>query len=242
MNESFYYPGHCLKKYLSELNEFTKNNEPLLIITGERGMGKTALLSAFSLSGDAPADMLVLKGRQTLTPERLVLKLIQEWHLDSPPEKTSYSEMLAGILLQMQSLPEKALLVIDNADQVPIATLAAIMYCCVSQQDERVVLQFMLFGKESFKNSICSLHQPTIFFNTLQLEPLVKAQTKEFLQHTAQSMQSLIMPEITDQIVETIYQQSQGVPRDIARLAEESLHLDCSLPSNSRDGNFYDNK
>ena len=67
MNESFYYPVQCLQKYLTTIKEFITGVEPLLIITGDRGFGKTALLSAFYNSGEAPADMLVLKGRNSLT-------------------------------------------------------------------------------------------------------------------------------------------------------------------------------
>lgn len=224
MNESFYYPNYCLQKYLIELNEFTEENEPLLIVTGERGMGKTALLSAFYLSGEAPADMLVCKGRDTLTAEKLISKLIQEWHLDNPPKGSTQSEMLTDILRQMQELPAPALLVIDNADQVPIATLAAIMYLCVLQKDERTVLQFILFGKPSFQKIINSLHQPDITFNTLQLAPMTLEETKIFLDETVKSMQPLNMPELSQATAETIYQQSLGVPRDIAHLAEEQLH------------------
>lgn len=224
MNESFYYPNQCLQKYLIELNEYTQDREPLLIVTGERGMGKTALLSSFYLSGEAPADMLILKGRETLTPEKLMSKIIQDWHLDNPTEKSTQSQTLTHILNQMSDLPAPALLVIDNADQVPIATLAAIMYLCVAQKDERVVLQFILFGKPSFKKIIHSLHQPNITFNTMQLAPLTLEETAIFLQQTAKSMRPLQIPEVTQETIENIYQQSLGIPRDIARLAEEMLH------------------
>jgi type II secretory pathway predicted ATPase ExeA len=233
VNESFYYPRQSLKKYLHQLSAFTKSHEPLLIITGEAGMGKTALLSAFYLSGEAPADMLVIKGRDTLTPEKLILKLTQEFHLESPPDKLTYLDMLADILEQMGRLPAKALLVIDNADRVPIATLAAIMYCCLTQKESQVVLQLMLFGKPSFKNIISNLHQATISFGAIQLEPLSFVETKNFLHETVQSMRVMNAFEMTDEMIQTIYKKSLGIPGDIARLAEESLHLNHFTVNNT---------
>jgi len=232
MNESFYYPNRCLNKYLIELSDFTHDQEPLLIVTGERGMGKTALLSAFYLSGKAPADMLVLKGRESLTPEKLISTLVQEWHLDNTSEQASQSQMLANILQQMGELATTALLVIDNADRIPIATLAAIMYLCVSQKDQSMALQIILFGKPSFKKIIHSLHQPSITFNYLMLTALSLDETASFVQETMRSMQPLTMPKIEQATIESIYQQSQGIPHEIARLAEEQYqprHIEAKI-------------
>jgi septal ring-binding cell division protein DamX len=58
----------------------------------------------------------------------------------------------------------------------------------------------------------------------LQLAPLTLEETNTFLDETVKSMQPLNIPAMSQATTETIYQESLGIPRDIARLAEEQLH------------------
>ena len=131
--------------------------------------------------------------------------------------------MLTNVLNQMNELSDSALLVIDNADRIPIATLAAIMHLCIAQKIKTLHLNLFLFGRPAFEKIIDNLHFADISFDKLELKPLTKEETHRFLLETIKSMQPLKTMTITEPTVAKIYQRSFGVPKDIAQMAEEII-------------------
>lgn len=220
MDESFYYPTSCLAQPIEQLINFLDDDEPLLLVYGETGTGKSALLSSLQLLDVTPAYLLVLKGRESLSPEKFIQSISRAWHCDQPEEKLSQKSQFTYLLDQIATFPEPALLVIDGGDKLPIATLAALVHMCLAQTKGEYCCRILLFGRPTLLRNFSNLHHPDIHFDTLELKTLSLRQTELFLKETLKQI-NVTLDYLTPEIVNTIFEQSNGIPKNIAQLAEE---------------------
>ena len=98
--------------------------------------------------------------------------------------------------------------------------LCALIHMCLAQQQGNYCCRILLFGRPNLLKNFSNLHHPDIQFATLELRPLSFTQTELFLRETLKQIR-IPLHYLTSDIVNTIVTQSEGIPKNIARLAEE---------------------
>ena len=94
------------------------------------------------------------------------------------------------------------------------------------------MLSYLIWQAKSIEKFL-NLHHPDIQFATLELRPLSFTQTELFLRETLKQIR-IPLHYLTSDTVNTIVTQSEGIPKNIARLAEEIFQSYQHLLNNAK--------
>jgi hypothetical protein len=148
---------------------FLNQQEPLLLVLGDKGSGKSQLVHNLNHKQLLASDTLYLKGKSGISPAKLVKTLTSYWHITVQNTQAS-KQQLDDILLTLAQRTAPACLIIDDADALPIATLAAIMHLTLNQNSERLGLRILLLGRPTLENKLDNLHHPDVVIACIKLK------------------------------------------------------------------------
>ncbi len=221
-NDDF-FPSTNQPHLIQRMIKFLQEPEQLLLILGERGTGKSSLLKHFRELGRLPANTIELQGKPNLQPYKFTKAICKQWHLNIKTGQGFRQQQLDDILQAMKKYHQPGLIIIDAAEQLPIATLAALMHLCLSQKIENIVLRIVLVGKPNLTKTLSNLHHPDIKIPKIELKPLTKHETQTFVEHMLDKMGLGKQHHLDDAQVEQIFQQSKGIPAHINRALQPYL-------------------
>lgn len=147
---------------------FLKQREPLLLVLGEKGAGKSELVRKLNHKQLLPSDTLYLKGKSILTPAKLVKALSHYWHVTLSHSR-SFTQQLDELLSVLVHRLHPACLIIDDAANLSIAALAALMHLSLSQSQDRLGLRIILLGRPALECRIHALHHPDVKITCIRL-------------------------------------------------------------------------
>jgi type II secretory pathway predicted ATPase ExeA len=221
----FLYLGKKHKVALALLEYALMNNAGFCVITGEIGAGKTTLLRR--LLGSIEENITV--GMITNTHQSFGELL--DWVLSafgihqSGLSKVEMHQRLVDFLLEQYARNKTTLLIVDEAQNMPAATLEELRMLSNINSEKDLVLQVILAGQPGLKDT---LRKPELmqFAQRISvdyhLDALNPAETCSYIQHrlvTAGATDDIFTPAACH----LIHQYSGGVPRLINLLCDTAL-------------------
>ncbi len=211
-------------------------------LTGEVGTGKTTLSRLFLQ--ELPAEThaaLILNPNQS--PTELLISIFREFGLSTHGTKKQLDAMINRLnehLLKWWEAGENALVLIDEAQNLPRETLEQLRLLTNLETTEQKLLQIILIGQPELKDTMSrkDLRQLAQRITTrFHLQPLNKSETEKYIQHrlsiainpkenqtpqppTANS-QALTL--FTNPAIAAVYRFSEGIPRLINVLCDRAL-------------------
>ncbi len=208
--------------YQDSLKRFIKSDQPIMLILGQNGSGKTHLINQFCKSSLADYRIVNIDGNDNYQPQQLIACLCQQWDMVEDPELTSHRQQLDNLLNQIHQQHIPSVLVLTNAQNSNIATLAAICHLASIQGEPPVSLHIILSGEVSLEDKINSLmvHTPPC----LLLQPLSKKETFQYVKYRLNKLNKsqAVMP--SNSVIERIYEHSGGFPSLINHLTQRWLY------------------
>ncbi|MGD2053149.1 MAG: AAA family ATPase [Gammaproteobacteria bacterium] len=221
----FLYLGKKHKVALALLEYALMNNAGFCVITGEIGAGKTTLLRR--LLGSIEENITV--GMITNTHQSFGELL--DWVLSafgihqSGLSKVEMHQRLVDFLLEQYASNKTTLLIVDEAQNMPAATLEELRMLSNINSEKDLVLQVILAGQPGLKDT---LRKPELkqFAQRISvdyhLDALNQAEACSYIQHrlvTAGATDDIFTPAAC----RLIHQYSGGVPRLINLLCDTAL-------------------
>ncbi|MDX1802199.1 MAG: AAA family ATPase, partial [Marinobacter sp.] len=204
-----------------------REREGFIKITGEVGTGKTLLcrLLLNALSNEMTTAYLP---NPSLSPENLYEAVADELDVTvgSPDNTHRVLKSLSHRLIELASAGQQVVLVIDEAQAMPEATIEALRLLTNLETENARLLQVVLFGQPELdvmldKPSLRQLKQRITF--QYRLAPLDKASVSQYLRHrlaqAGYNGQELFAPAA----LKLITRASGGIPRLLNILAHKSL-------------------
>jgi putative secretion ATPase (PEP-CTERM system associated) len=223
---AFYYASKWHKRAMSYLQYGLSQAEGFIVITGGIGTGKTTI--ANSLLNDIQADIEAAQiVTPKLTPDELVKMVAAKFHLDvEAKSKADILKRLEVYLYELHQQGKRALLLVDEAQNLPLETIEELRMLSNFQENGKPLLQSFLLGQE-------------------ELQPILRAPNMEqFRQRIVASchLASLSIEEVTSYIehrlhhagwtgkrlfsegaYEQIFSFTRGIPRKINTLMDRIL-------------------
>ena len=196
-------------------------------LTGEVGTGKTTLSRL--LLGQLPEHVhvaLVLNPQQD--PVQLLESVCEELHIDVDDRRGNTKALVDALnahLLDAYARGLRVVLVIDEAQALPAATLEQVRLLTNLETDTQKLLQIILIGQPELRDVLA---QPGLrqlaqrITARFHLTPLGAADTAGYLRHRFRVAGGQHFP-FDDDAVQRIHLRSGGIPRLVNVIAERAL-------------------
>jgi general secretion pathway protein A len=212
-----------------------------MIVYGDIGTGKTTLCRAVLDTIEKNVHTALLLN-PFLTELDLLKTVLSDFTVPIPKFTTSKQDLLNALNKFLISVVEKdarAVLIIDEAQNIPLATLEQIRIISNLETHNAKLLQIVLVGQLELtdvlaKPELRQLHQRVSI--KCELSPLSLEEVAQYIRHRlaiAGGGQSRIM--FTLDGLKEIYSYSGGIPRIINLIADRSLLAGMALSTTTMD-------
>jgi general secretion pathway protein A len=223
----FYYRSQSQRRALAYLSFGLSKGEGFVVITGEIGAGKTVFIDYFL--SNVPKDNAVTATISTTQFEadsflRMVATafgLRQE-----NADKATVFRNLEAFLLDVQRRSIRAILIVDEAQGIPISALEELRMLSNVYHQGRPLLQVFLIGQPEFRRKLAGqgleqLRQRIVAIH--HLTPLNDAETREYILFRLKTAGWNEDPRIDEGCFPLIHQEARGVPRLVNNLCDRLL-------------------
>ena len=209
--EPFLY-GHLMA--FDKTSEAIKS-EPLTLMIGKSGYGKTT--HAIYLNYRVPNSILISASSGT-SPANLVKSICIHFGWSVPRLNCSNQERVSHIVNCIDG--GEPVIVIDNAEKLPFDSLALLSMMAESLEEQRA--HFVLVGLPILIDRFSSVRNEAI--QEINIEPLsiedIQGWVHEVLTHAKVPH---VRQKLSLSFYESLFNHTQGIPRQIARLTEPML-------------------
>ncbi len=198
-------------------------SHPLCLVTGMIGCGKSTLMRQMLSQIDRHAQVCAVKGGVTYSVNELLEAMTEDFCLPISSGRTIQSRL--NQYLSSMDLGRQYFLIIDDAHDLPLDTLAALMHFCVAKcTDTDFVV--CLFGEQSLTSRIDSLMNKRGKVNNTKafdLCPMSLDETLQYLKFRCMKagLEKNFPLSVND--VARIHRLSGGVPGRINRVAQQVM-------------------
>jgi general secretion pathway protein A len=215
----FFFATSHHQRALSYLQYGLDQGEGFIVITGPIGTGKTTIArNLLATIGDekiVAAQLVTTK----LSPDELLELVAAEFKI--PLKGNSKAEVLSSIetfLIQLNKQGKRALLLVDEAQNLPSETIEELRMLSNFQLDDKPLIQSFLLGQEELKDIIQAPNMEQFrqrIIASAHLKPLNIEEVKSYIDHRLQQAGCEKESLFSDAAFEAIHERTLGVPRKI---------------------------
>ena len=234
---SFYFEskGHGSAYQYLRFGAF--QGEGFIVVTGEIGAGKTTLLRALLQELDPQKVVAAQLVSTQLGADDLLAAVALAFGIRTEGlSKAKLLVTLEAFLATLATSSRRALLIIDEAQNLSLESIEELRMLSNFQFGNRVLLQSFLVGQPELRDM---LRQPSMeqlrqrVLASFHLGPMDSAETRGYVEHRLRHVGWQGRPEFEPRAFELIHQASGGVPRRINMLCNRLL-LSAFLDEASR--------
>jgi len=224
---NFFFGSKGHKRAMAYLEYGLSQGEGFIVITGEVGAGKTTLVRHLFRKLDSekilPAQIV-----NTDLDSGDTLKMVAA-AFGLPYENCGKASLLIGLeqfFRQCDQQGKRALLVVDEAQNLSPRTVEELRMLSNFQTDDRPLLQTFLLGQPEFRGTLLSrdmqqLRQRVIA--TYHLGPMDLAETQSYIEHRLTTAGWQGNPSFDEDAFAAIHDYTAGIPRKINNLCDRLL-------------------
>lgn len=228
----FFFGSRSHNKAMTYLHYGLKQAESFIVITGRMGVGKSTVIG--HLLGQLEQSEVVAAHLQApdLKAEALLSHILSAFHIDASGEgRAAEMEALEDYLLDQLRRGRRALLIMDEAQRLPLQALEELRTLSEADYDGTPLFQVFLVGQPDFRETIQSSAMEQLrrrIIASYHLEALSEAETREYILHRLSVVGWREDPVFTDEAIALVFQETDGLPRRVNALCDR-LMLYCAL-------------
>ncbi|OGW57550.1 MAG: hypothetical protein A2Z09_01705 [Nitrospirae bacterium RBG_16_43_8] len=229
-NPKFLYLSKKHEEAIAHLNFGISENKGFIMLTGEVGSGKTTLIRYLlnTLGHDTHTSLII---NPKVNPLELLKLINYDFGVTAAGStEKDHFEALNNLLLDVFSKNEKAVLIIDEAQDLRLESLEFIRLLSNFETNTKKLLQVILVGQPELKRIVAS--EPLKQLDQriavrYHLEPLSRDDTNIYINHRLRIAGGglIIFP---PNGIKLIYKHSRGIPRLINLACDRILLLSYS--------------
>jgi len=221
----FLSPSH--KQALGSIIYGVINKKGFVVITGEVGVGKTTILRSYLEKVDKPKVKIVYIFNAALSFKNLLNTIYKELGLDAKKDDVvELLDQLYPILLEEYKQGHIVLLVIDEAQNMPVETLENLRMLSNLETSKDKLLQIVLIGQTEFEKML-NLHELRQLEQRIAIRftiiPFTKKESFDYIKHRLAVVATDDTPVFTRGALKKIVRKAKGIPRNINILCDNAL-------------------
>jgi general secretion pathway protein A len=225
-NPDFLFLSATHEEALAHLNYALAEGEGFLMITGEVGTGKSTLCRSFFHKLDADTACAYLFNSR-LDSLQLLKSINSEFGIPADAGTThDLIDILNSYLIELRAAGRKAVIVIDEAQNLPVESLEQVRLLSNLETTQAKLLHLVLVGQPELADMIDSFALRQLGQRiqlACQLRPLTFDETVQYIQHRINLVSEKPQMPFEKGALKAIYAFSKGVPRLINSACDRML-------------------
>lgn len=222
----FYYPTKVHQDALDTLFYMLQSDDAFTVVTGEPGTGKTITLRKFisELPNNIVFAYILFP---SLTPEELFMAILEDFNIkiDKNMTKNGLYARLRDFLIEIGNQGKKAMIIIDEAQNMPLETLEELRILSNLETDKEKLLKIVLAGQPELDKKLASeelrqLSQRVTLYCNINNMPDYEIKNYIYF-HLSKAGKSSI--KIQNKVIKQISKLTLGNPRLINILMERTI-------------------
>ncbi len=216
------------KTALGALIQGIAERQGYLVLTGEVGLGKTTILRTFVDRVDPAQLQVIALGDAHVTFGDVLTTLCRALHLEIIPQEDVPNTLkrLHRLLSKAYTKGQNVALIVDDAQHMPVETLASLHLLADLTTSTETLLQIVLVGEPAFDVTL-----DTQALRPLQqrlgirqrLAPLTTEESRHYILHRLAQARTTDEPIFTRLALRAIVNEAKGVPRTLNDLCTQAL-------------------
>ncbi len=224
----FYFDTRTHKKAMAYLTYGLSQGEGFIIITGDVGAGKTTLVGHLFDTLDKSRFVLAKVVTTQLDADTMLKMVASSFGIAADGlDKAGILRRIEEFLRQQYRERRRTLLIVDEAQNLPVSALEELRMLSNFQDGNRALLQIFLLGQPEFRDKLAlsaeleQLRQRVIA--THHLEPMQLEELAPYIYHRMKLVGWQGDPGFDDEALDMMYDYSGGVPRRLNNLCSRVL-------------------
>ena len=212
---------------LNMLQHMVQYSDLLLMMTGERGSGKSALLQRLLNSLSEQWQVCQVYANTMMDAEQLLFQIARSFAVENLPQTSSdLQEQLYQRLASLHERDKVPLLIVDDAHELPQDALEMLFQLADVETSGGKLVRIILFCEPQIETmldspSISSLRDRIT--HRLEMPGLSEEETAEYIKHRMAVSGFDGTSPFTPKMIKKIHKSAHGLPAKINVLAHESL-------------------
>lgn len=221
----FLSPSH--KEALAAIIYGIEQKKGFVAIIGDVGVGKTTVLRSYLDSADRSRLKVIYVFNAKLTFEGLLKTIFHELDIEVPSsDQMEMVNKLYEVLIEEYKHGNNVVLVIDEAQNMPIETLENLRMLSNLETPKDKLIQIILVGQNEFEEKL-NLNRLRQFKQRIailsRILPLTKSECFDYVKFRIQKAGSNCGLIFTNSAVQNIINESKGIPRVLNILCDNAL-------------------
>ncbi len=226
-DDRVFFGGAQRQEMLDALLYTIERGEGLITVIGEVGIGKTTLARA--LVKKFPESVQIISiFMPNVQPLDMLYMIAQSIHLDVAPHQPKFAilEQLRGYFVKQHELGKHTLLLIDEAQTMPVETLEELRLLSNMQTDDFKLLQILLFGQPELETM---LNLPNVrqvrdrIVYHIGIQPFSVEEVADYLEFRMKMVGYKGERFFSPEVAQAIFDVTKGFPRAVNRVADQAL-------------------
>ena len=223
---AFFFASKWHKRAMSYLQYGLSQAEGFIVITGDIGTGKTTI--ANSLLADIEDDIVAAQiVTPKLSPDELVKMVAAKFEIDvAGKTKADILKDLEGYLFALSAQGRRALLLVDEAQNLPLETIEELRMLSNFQQAGKPLLQSFLLGQEELQPILRAPNMEQFrqrIVASCHLAPLTPEETQKYIEYRLHHAGWNRTQLFSEKAYELVFKFTRGIPRKINTLLDRIL-------------------
>jgi type II secretory pathway predicted ATPase ExeA/cell division protein FtsN len=225
---AYLYLGRHHEEANAHLTYAVSEGEGFIVITGERGVGKTTVCRSFLEGLDTNVETAYID-RSTSNPQKLLLYITAEFKIRSDTERIKdLADALNEFLIQKKLEGKKVAVFIDDAHKLNSDVLEQVRLISNLETSKDKLLQLMLIGEPKLSEMLNSNELRQIGQRVSVgycIGPLTYDETVGYIQHRLTIASKGPPIRFDPKAVRRIFKYSRGIPRNINITCYQALDI-----------------
>lgn len=222
----FFFSSRGHRRAMAYLVYGAHQGEGFIVITGEVGAGKTLLARMLARNLESQNVVLAQVVSTQLEADDMLRMVCAAFGLPHENSKATLLRTLESFLLTCHRQRKRALLLVDEAQNLPLKSLEELRMLSNFQSGDKPVLQSFLLGQPEFRRTLQSpaleqLRQRVIA--SCHLGPIESTEIEPYIVHRLQAVGWRNDPSFSADAFAAIYEHTKGIPRKINLLCDRLL-------------------
>ena len=235
----YLYPSRVHREALDYLRYGLETHAGFIVITGEIGSGKTTLLQTLLRGLDNQTTVARIVNTM-LEPRELLETIMLDFGLDpAGRSKPVLLRDLAQYLVDQRLAGRMVLLVIDEAQNLSLATLEELRMLSNLETEKSKLLQIVLVGQPNLRDKLSAPELEQLrqrITVSYHLQPLDAGETENYINHRLKRAALGVPLQFPHAVTDAIHARSRGVPRIINVICDAALVFGYAEERRQMDG------